>query len=213
MACPARPTALSSEFHLQTLDDVDAALHELGWCRHREAAIDADTKARIEALKSAQGMLKSLKVGDDQTVPTTLADRAAKLEAALVKWGEKHLQKHLEKGSKTLQLPHGEVAIKLQPLAVALAEGVKEKAVYAALDRKTKFLFLLANLLKKITLGVFRLDQIISLKPDLDKNAIKDAWERNPKSRGTLKSLGLIVTGGEDAVVATPAKVKVSKAS
>jgi hypothetical protein len=213
MAATARPQTLDAEFKIESLDDVDAALHELGWCQHREAAIDAETKAKIEAIKTAQSKLKELSFGLDDEAATTLEKRAATLTAALLKWSDKHLQKHLPKGSKTLQLAHGELSLKLQPLSVVFAEGVKEKDVYAELDRKTKFFALVLNLLKKITLGQFNLSQIIRLKPDINKDALKDAWERNPKSRGTLKGLGLVVIGGADAVAITPAKVKVSNAA
>lgn len=205
---PARPSALGAEFELKTIDDVDAALHEMGWCRLLDSQVDAAMKARIEALKTSLEGQRDLQIGEQQT---TLSERAVALEAALIKWGGKQLKKHLPPDSKTLKLPHGEMSFKLQPLAVSLGEGVTEKAVVASIDKKTKLLQLAANLLKKIALGAFHLDQLVRVTPSLDKDGIKTAWAENPKSRGTLKGLGIIVTGGEDAVCVAPSKLTVAK--
>lgn len=213
MAIPSRPAALAAEFTLTSLDDVDAALHELGWCQHRIAAIDAETKAKVEALKTAQEALFALRLADEDVPSTTVHRRAEALETALQAWAEEHLQQHLARDSKTLKLAHGDLSLKLQPLAVTLGEGVNEKAVVAAIEKKSKLPSLVANLLKKITLGVFSLQQIIRLTPSLDKDGIKAVWEQFPKNRGTLKNLGINVTGGSDAIVVSPAKVKVSKAA
>lgn len=211
MAVLGRPKALGPELGLKTIDDVDQALHELAWCQHQEAAISAGTKQAIDQLKKDRESLSELKIeatGETEAEPhkTTLGERAAALEEAIKEWAKAHLNEHLAKGSKTLKLPHGEVAYKLQPLAIGYAEGATEKTVVAAIEQKSKLAALALNLLKKTKLGSFVLSQLVRLTPSLDKDGIKAAWDAAPKSRATLKGLGIIVTGGDDQVVVAPTK-------
>lgn len=211
MAVLERPKALGPELALKTIDDVDQALHELAWCQHRETAIHAETKQAIDQLKKDREPLSELNIAalaetQAELFKTTLGERSATLEEAIKAWAKAHLTEHLEKGSKTLKLPHGEVAWKAQPLAVDLVEGVKEKAVLAAIDKKTGLLQLVTKFLAKIALGAFHLGELVRLTPELDKTAIKAAWDAKPKSRKTLQGLGIRVTGGDDHVVVAPTK-------
>ncbi|MBX3448212.1 MAG: host-nuclease inhibitor Gam family protein [Planctomycetaceae bacterium] len=201
-----RPNALGVDSAITTLDDVNAALHELGWLTQQSAAVDARTKSAIEQLKQTACEKLAVDIGGQRI---TFADRAAALRTRLEDWCREHLASHLPEGAKTLELSHGRIGTRKAPAAVAFATGETEKSVMSSIDKRAKLQSLLSKLLLTV-LGSLTLGRLIRLKPELDKVSIKKAWAEGKRQQQTLKSVGLSVETERDEFVIEPAAVEVT---
>lgn len=196
-----RPETLGAELKFETLEDVDAALHELGWCRQQSAHAEAMTQAIIERLKADNQGRLAVKIDGTET---TLAQRAKALEAAIVEWCGAKLASHLaESGSQSLKLAHGVVGTRSLPDVVEC----DDKKVIAAITKKTGLTGLIATLLEKVC-GAIRLADVIKLKPEVSKTAAKAAWSTGTRAQKTLQALGVEVKANRSCWVIEPAAIE-----
>lgn len=202
----ARPATLGQSPKLKSLDDVDAALHELGWLAHQTQVIDGKTQTAVAALQQAAAEKLQVEI-DGQAV--TFADRSQQLREALERWCEASLAQHLPAGASSLTLAHGTVGLRKLAAAVAFTEGADDKSVLAAVEKRTGLAKLLAGIAETV-LGALTLGNVIRLSPAIDKTAVKRAWEASPQRQRTLKSLGLQVETDRQAWVIEPAAVEVA---
>jgi hypothetical protein len=205
---PPLASSHGASVELKTIDDVDLALHELSWLDHAEETLAAACKVRLDQVKTDFEKQRAIEI---EGKATTIGARRELLEKAVQGWAKKQLPKHLERDSKTLNLPHGTLSLRVQPLAVAFNEGVDEKDVLNTIERKVKLTERIATWLSKVQIGSFWLSQIVTLKPQLNKSAIKSAWASSRVGHRTMQSLGIQVTGGEDELSIKPAAYHVAK--
>lgn len=181
-----RPETLGAELKFETLEDVDAALHELGWCRQQKAEVDARTQAAVDRMTADSQAKLVVEIAGQ---PVSIADRAKALEAAVVTWCGAKLAGHLaETGSQSLKLAHGVVGTRSLPDVVEC----DDKKVIAAITKKTGLTGLIATLLEKVC-GAIRLADVIKLKPEVSKTAAKAAWSTGTRAQKTLQALGVEV--------------------
>ncbi|WLD11872.1 host-nuclease inhibitor Gam family protein [Planctellipticum variicoloris] len=198
-----RPETLGVELKLTTLADVDAALHELGWCRQQTAHAEAMVQAIIERLKADNQAALVVKIKESDV---SIADRTAALEAALVTWCGKKLAGHLaETGKQSLTLAHGVIGTRSLPDAVVC----DDKAVLAAVKKRGGLVGLIDKLLET-ALGAITLANVIKLKPEVSKTAAKAAWGKSARHQQTLKSLGVVVETNRSSWVIEPAAIEVA---
>jgi hypothetical protein len=205
MSSSSRPGAFGHKITLSTLDDVNAALHELGWLQQTTAVVEAQTKKAVEHLKLNAASKLSVEI-DGKAVK--FSDRIKSLHSALAGWCATELAKHLPGEAKSLTLPHGRIGTKSVADAVVYTEGEDEKSVLANITQKAGLKTLIAQWLTH-ALGAITLGVVIRLKPELDKAAIKEAWS-SATMRRTLTSLGITVETNRDELVIEPASVEVS---
>lgn len=198
-----RPETLGSELKLQTLADVDAALHELGWCRQQTAEVEARTQATVDRLKAEAQQRLEVEIEDEAVF---IAERTAALEAALVTWCGAKLAGHLaETGKQSLTLAHGTIGTRSLPDAVVC----DDKAVLAAVKKRGGLVGLIDTLLET-ALGAITLANVIKLKPEVSKTAAKAAWAKSARHQQTLKSLGVVVETDRSSWVIEPAAIEVA---
>lgn len=188
---------------LTTLADVDAALHELGWCRQQTAEVEARTQATVDRLKAEAQQRLEVEIEEEAVF---IADRTAALEAALVTWCGAKLAGHLkEAGSQSLKLAHGTIGTRSLPDAVVC----DDKAVLAAVKKRGGLVGLIDKLLET-ALGAITLANVIKLKPEVSKTAAKTAWGKSARHQQTLKSLGVVVETNRSSWVIEPAAIEVA---
>lgn len=198
-----RPETLGVELKLHTLADVDAALHELGWCRQQTAEVEARTQATVDRLKAEAQQRLEVEIEEEAVF---IADRTAALEAALVTWCGAKLAGHLaETGKQSLTLAHGVIGTRSLPDAVVC----DDKAVLAAVKKRGGLVGLIDTLLET-ALGAITLANVIKLKPEVSKTAAKAAWAKSARCQQTLKSLGVVVETNRSSWVIEPAAIEVA---
>lgn len=198
-----RPETLGVEVKLDTLADVDAALHELGWCQQQTDEVNARTQAAVARLTADAQERLQVEI-DGQAV--RLADRTQALQAALVDWCGAKLAGHLaEAGGQTLTLAHGVIGTRSLPDAVVC----DDRAVLAAVTKRAGLVGLIAKLLET-ALGAITLANVIKLKPEVSKTAAKAAWASSARCQQTLKSLGVVVETNRSSWVIEPAAIEVA---
>lgn len=206
-----RPDALGIDFGIQTIDDVDNALHEMSWLTSLQESIEAPAKAKIEALKNDSKAKLKIEI-DGQ--PLTIQQRWEALKNAVLTWCVPHLKQHLANGKKSLKLSHGELKTRKNEAAVKIAEGQTEAEVALEIARCGGLLESLDTLLdQKLVLegqesGIpFR--NLIAIHFVLAKDPIKQEWARRPEHRELLQSLSISVEEQEQFTVC-PARAQVA---
>lgn len=203
-----RPAALGLDVSIKSLDDADAVLHELAWIANAKAASAADVKAKVDQLKAA-AIAKAV-VTIDET-ETSLDDRAKTLETALAKWVEKHIDKHLSGKSRSINLPHGKLGLRQQPLVALLADDTTEAQVLDTIDEHCGLVTACNAILERITpFGKARGRDLISVEVKPSLKAMKDAVEAKRLPRDTLDTLGITLREAYDEPVLTPTKTIVA---
>lgn len=198
-----RPETLGAELKFETLEDVDAALHELGWCQRQIAHSEATTQAVIERLKADNLAKLVIEIEGNRF---TVAERTQALDAALATWCGAKLAGHLaETGGKSLTLAHGVIGTRSLPDKVECDDS----KVIAAVKKKSGLTGLIETLLAKAC-GAITLGKVIKLKPEVSKTAAKAAWDSGARAQSTLKSLGVVVETNRSSWVIEPASVEVA---
>lgn len=198
----AQPTAPRK---LKSLDDVDQALHELSWLEHEDARRNAICKQELDAVKVKQADRFTLQI-EGELMP--LAQRRQFLEEQIAAWCEKHLATHLPEGKKSMNIAHGELGYRAQPMSVGLAEGVKADDVLDKLDRKTSYKERITDLFNK-AFGRFMLGWFVAIKAELSMAKIISAFKEQRVDEKTLNSLGLQVNRPDDKLFIKPARYQV----
>lgn len=208
MSLAPRPVAIGSAFKCTSLEEANAALHELGWLDSFEKTIEAETKEKIEKIKqqAKERFTLSIDQAEGEPLMITIDDRRAVLVKAVTAWASRHLVDHIEKGARSIKLSHGTIGYRLAPLAVEFAEGCTEKTVVATIEKKSGLVALLSATLNTLISRV-ALSSLIRLKAELNKDGIKALWQTTTKPiRSAIEKFGIKVTGGEDALYLDPTK-------
>jgi hypothetical protein len=209
MAAADRPAVLGRELALKSEADVNAALHELGWLQQQSAAVDADTKQAIEQLKEQAARELTLDVDNEEV---TFATRIDSLTTAIERFLQKNSAKLFSGDLQSKELSHGRIGWKRVADAVVFLHGRDEKAALKAITEKTNVARRCAKWLTEAW-GKLTFAQFLRLKPELDKTALKEAWQRNPTLRPALRALGLKVETDRREWVIEPASIEVSAPS
>lgn len=194
-----RPDAIGLTVEIESLDDADAALYELGWLLAEKARIEAKCKQEIEAIKQKYSNLAVVEVGG-KSMP--IADRIVMLETPLTEWTEEHIREYLA-GKKAKVLQHGELGLRQQPRVVELGLDEDGKTPYTAeqvlqwIRESTE----LKNSLKK---------ELLSVSVALHLKGAKELYESGKISLESLTAIGLAVREPYDLAVVKPAKIAVS---
>lgn len=205
----ARPHALGAEFKLNSEQSVDAALHELGWLQARKAAVTAETQVKLAAINKEQAEKLTIEIDGRKM---TLGERVEFLESALKKWIDRSLAKHLLPGAKTYKLAHGRVGTKSLPDQVGFKPNYDAETVVTAIAKETS-LFTAIEKLLALVLGGLQLCNVIRLKPELNKAAIKDTWQKSDRGKKALEKLGLVLETDRETYVIEPADPEVASPS
>lgn len=112
-----RPDALGTLVTIDSLDDADLALHEIGWLTQELAQIEAACKQKIEAIKQYFDARKVIKIGDQSF---SLSDRILLLQQAVEAWAADNIRPLLPGDKKTRSLLHGEVGLRRKTLVVEI---------------------------------------------------------------------------------------------
>ena len=206
----ARPSAIGLKIELNTLEDVDNALAELSYLQNQGAIVAAETKSAIDKIKTQMADKLNITVEGESH---SLTGRIVDLESALETWIESKIKEHLKDDKKSIDLAHGTVGIRQRPLSIELAKGKKAEDVVKALNEVTKgkraiagFIDMLYANLQKLVKGFGTLDNYLTLKVELNVNAIKSALKNKVVNAKQLETIGLIVVEPKDGPVISPAK-------
>jgi phage host-nuclease inhibitor protein Gam len=200
-----RPGLLGRKFTLTTQEDVNAALHELGWLKQRAEVVEAETKQGISQLKEQAARELMVEI-DGETL--SCADRIAELGDAIEACWRRKAKKWLDPGSESKEFAHGKVGFRRAPDVVAFIGERDERTVLKTFAEKASIRTLIEKWLSAF-LGKLRLGEIIRLKYELDKDAIKQAWQ-TPAKRAVFKNLGIMVETDRVNVIIEPSKIEVS---
>jgi hypothetical protein len=201
-----RPTRFGTEIAVQTVEDVDAALHEMAWLAAKQKSIEADAEARIETIKTETNDKLVTKI-DGAAV--SIEDRWNALHAAVHTWCTGQLKQALPPGKKSLKLSHGEIKLRALAAAVEVLKGKNGDDVAFDLARRAEILDRVDKLLQTQVEGI-PLAQLVAVKFVLDKDQIKDEWIKRPANRELLRSLSISVIEGTEQITVIPAAVQVA---
>lgn len=202
-----RPSTLGRDVTVKSLDDADAVLHELAWIANQTAALNAAAKQKIDAIKLATAE-KAVVTIEEETM--TLEDRAAQLEKLLSKWVSSNIEKHLTGKKRSIELAHGKLGLRQQPLVAALAEESSDKTVLDAIDETTGLITaIMATLQRKTTIGTARAGDLITVEIKPAFKAMRDAYESKLVTAEALQSIGVALRDAYDEPVLTPTKTLV----
>lgn len=201
-----RPEAIGLEINLETLEDVDAALHELGWLAGQKSRIEADAQAKIEAIKKDA---QSKMVVEIEGKTPTLDERSEKLSDAVHAWCEKNLKGHLPPNQKSKKLSHGVLKLRGLPAAVGILEGKKPADVAMGLAREAGILPDVDKLLAR-EVERFPLSKLLVVDFSLAKDAIKAEAAKNPKFAEFLAARSIKIENDRSQITVEPAAVQVA---
>lgn len=203
-----RPDALGVELALTSVEDVDKALHEMSWLTLEQRRIEDPSKARIQSEMAATQAKLVVEVAGK---PMTIKERWEALSTAILTWAKKGLKPVLPPGKKSLALSHGVIKTRDLAAAVEMLQGAKADVAATAIAKAAGILKGLEPLLDQPLHGV-RIGRLISVKVELDKAAIKEAWdeEERPELVAFLKSLSISVSAGKTQISIEPADLQVT---
>jgi hypothetical protein len=187
---------------IKTIDDVKSAMHELSWLDHERERRDALCQQEIDALRKRQADRYIIEV-DGCLMPLT--ERRALVNEKVEAWAEKDLPALLPEDKKSLELAHGTLGYRQQPLRVTFAEGMDEQKVLDKIDKKTSFREYLVGLFDRL-LSKTALSVLITIAPKLSMSSITKAYKESRIDKPTLKQIGLIVIEARDELYIKPAR-------
>ena len=213
----ARPDALGFEVSVKSLDDIDPVLHELSWLHSEQDRLDALAKQKIDSIKKefqekAVVTIPSEVDGGctDQTV--TFSDRIEALEKPLGAWVSKNLRKHLDGKKKSIDLPHGTIGLRQQPLVIEIPDGTSEAVILDTIDAEADGIIgaIRGWAIKKLKSLACLIGDVLKIETKINLKGIKDAFEEKRLTRDQIESLGLTIREASDDAVLKPAKTVVS---
>lgn len=199
-----RPTALSGDVVISSIETADQVLHEIAWIRNRLTTLAAGVKSKIDALKAEvdQQAVVSIDGAD-----VRLQDRLQLLEDLLLAWTGDEIAGHLPDGKRSIDLPHGKLGLRQQPL-VAELDDCSPGAVLECVKKLVDFQEAINKLLnRKIGLGSARLSDLITISVAPALKPAKDAFEASLLTRDELATLGIRLRDPYDEPVVTPTKI------
>lgn len=202
----ARPSAVALKPVVASVEDVDAALHEMAWLTAKQKTIEADAEAAAERLK-AQAKEKLTVEVDGQTM--SIMERWQSLQTAVFAWCDRSLKDALPPNKRSLKLSHGEIKLRAIQATVQTMQGKKPEAVALDLARRADLLAKLDELLQ-IDLEGIPLRNLLVIQFALAKDAIRDEWMKRTDVREFLQSCSIFVEEGKEQMTIVPAAVQVA---
>lgn len=201
----ARPDALGTDFQIKDIETADKALAELSWLRNQLDIVASKTKQKVDSIKTELAPLCLVEI-EGQSVQ--ISDRIEILEAALEKFTVKHIEKHLPEGRRSIDLAHGTLGLRKQPLTIAVSEKCKTDDVLELIDIASGGLVakLRGFLVRAIKQLKSSLNQLVTVKITPNISAIKDAYTEQRLTADQVKGMGLVIREPFDAPVVNPAK-------
>lgn len=201
-----RPEAIGLEIKLESVEDVDAALHEMGWLNAKQCQVEGDAQAKIEVIKNeAQARM----VVEIEGQSLTFKERFDALWGAVHGWCESQLKSVLPLNKRSAKLSHGELKLRALPAAVALIDGKKPADVARGLAREAGILADVDELLAREIDGV-PLSKLLAVEFTLAKDAIKAEAEKTPDFAEFLRARSITVETGSEQITIVPAAVQVA---
>lgn len=201
-----RPEAIGLKINLESIEDVDAALHEMGWLNGRKNQVEADHQAKIEAIKQDA---QSKMVVEIEGKTLTFDERFEELADAVHEWCAKNLKGHLPPNQKSKKLSHGVLKLRGLPAAVGILEGKKPADVALSLAREAGILAGVDELLAR-EVDAFPLSKLLVAEFSLAKDAIKAEAAKSPEFAEFLKSRAITIENDRSQITVEPAAVQVS---
>lgn len=204
----ARPTALGAEVKIDGLETADQVLHELAWIQNRFQVIDAEAKAKIDAIKVAADAQAFVTIDE---VEVTLADRQKFLSELLAKWTEKHIDKHFEGKKRSVDLPHGKLGLRQQPLVAAIGKEENAASVLDKINETFEFQTTINTLLdKKAGVGTAKVRDLLDIKITPACKAMKDGLAAKRLTAEDLQAIGIELREAYDEPIVTPTAIIVT---
>lgn len=199
-----RPQALGAEVAIESLDVADQVLHELAWIGQRLQTIAAAAKAKIDAIK-VEADREAVCTIEGQ--PVSLVDRKAHLEELLSAWVAEHIAGHLPDKKRSIDLPHGKLGLRQQPLVAQVDDDHNAASVLDAIDEFTGLVTAINAILeRKTSIGTARARDLIDIKVVPACKAMKDALEARRLTAEDLQKLGIALRDAYDEPVVTPTR-------
>lgn len=202
-----RPEAIGLNISLESIEDVDAALHEMGWLAAKQSQIEGDGQAKIEAIKNEAQARMVVEVEGQRL---TFKERFDALWGAVHGWCESQLKGVLPLNKRSAKLSHGELKLRALPAAVALIDGKKPADVARGLAREAGILSEIDRLLSETEIDGVRLSKLLSVEFVLAKDAIKAEAEKTPDFADFLRARSITIETGSEQITIVPALVQVT---
>ena len=213
-----RPDALGLDVSVKSLDDVDPVLHELSWLYSEQERLDAMAKQKIDSIKkefqekAVVTIADTTEGGEDIEDVVTFADRIEALEKPLGTWVSKNLRKHLTGKKKSIDLPHGTIGLRQQPLVIEIPEGSSETVILDTIDAEAEGIIgtIRGWAIKRLKNLACLVGDVLKIETKINLKGIKDAFEDKRLTREQIEALGLTIREASDDAVLNPAKTVVS---
>lgn len=201
-----RPEKLGLEFTVASEEDADALLHEMAWLTGKQALIEGEAQAKIEAIKKDAQSRMVLDI-DGETV--SFKDRYNALWDALHAWCVKSLKAVLPANKRSLKLSHGELKLRALPTAVQFSKGAKPADVARNVAREAGLLAKVDELLA-IELDGVPVAKLLAVEFVVAKDAIKAEVEKNPGFVAVLKKWSISIESDTEQITIAPAAIQVA---
>jgi phage host-nuclease inhibitor protein Gam len=206
----ARPDALGAEIAVASLDDADRVLHELSWLANEQARLDALAKQKIDEIKKDFGAKAVVEI-DGELV--TFEDRVAALTAPLNEWVTANIAEHLPAKKKSLELPHGTLGLRQQPVVAEFGQDETKQSILDRIDQTTGLVTHVNGILARnvSTLGKsVQGRDLLKIEVSPATKQMQEAVEAKRLTAEQLAEFGLFLRDAYDEAVVKPAKVVVS---
>jgi hypothetical protein len=206
----ARPTALGADIVVESLEDADRVLHELSWLVNEQARLDALAKQRIDEIKRDFGAKAVVEIDGEEV---SIEDRIAALSEPLGEWVEANIANHLSAKKKSLELPHGTLGLRRQPVVAEFGEDESKQSVLDRIDQTTGLVTAVNGILARNVPNLGKSVQGRDLLKIEVAPAMKQMQEAVDAKRLTAEQIaefGVFLRDAYDEAVVKPAKVIVS---
>lgn len=189
-----RPPLLGRTPTLESLSHVQDALKLLAWFQSRAATVNTACEQSCRLLRNQAA--KELQI-DVEGEKLTFAQYCVALEEAIRDFVARNPELWAER--RTIELPHGTVAIKRQPTRLELETGMTAAQWCTEVKERHGLVSKLIAWLKRQKLWPW-----VRLSVELNLSEIKRAFSQEEVTRDEVEAMGLRVIDAHDAVVITP---------
>lgn len=196
---------------VESVEDLELALCEVGWCQAAAAAEDAKLDAELQAARLKSDEARQIRVG---RTSTTLVERTLSLNIAIRQFAESNPEAVQADGKKSRKFVHGEVGFRQKRGGIEPAEGESAGSVLDRLDGLSKLLERIADFLATLALRIRGKRRVsaaalgLSLKPSIKLSRIAESLEQGSLTEKDLDALGLVRRPPRDEVYVTPVEYR-----
>lgn len=193
-----RPNSLGAKVSVDSLEDVDRVLEEIAFCESEIATRNDIIKRRTDAVKAEQANLSVVEI-DGESI--SVGDRLAYLKTVLSDWISSSIREHLPEDRKSIELPHGTIGLRQQPLSLTIGENSSEEKIVENIDKKTDGLIgkVRAFALKAIkSLGVVFGD-LVTVSIKVNWSRLRQLAAEGQLTKKAAQSLGITINDPYDA--------------